>query len=294
MTVEFCTPVQPSQTTMSRQSVVRYVIAVALVLPYVYLGILIAVSVHEFVGHGLVAELVGGTFHGVQVDFDGMGRAFAFIAPEAEPWKHKAILGGGVLSTIVTGIATLLLSWRARRRPTLALPLLAIAANLVLEGSSYLFWNAVHPLPPGDIAWLVSGNPLARVACIFIGGIVMLAGIWCATALAMWIAESWLNEGKRFQGRTRFIILAVVGGVPGVAWFTFDWDRLAPGLAAWPNLAGLFVHLVSAASLAPMRWRLERIQSNRYSILISATAGWALMSMAIIVIGLWLRNGLTW
>ena len=294
MATETREPDQPLQATMSKQPVVRYLCAVVLVLPYAYLGILLAVAVHEFVGHGLVAELVGGTFYGVQINFDGMGRAYSFIAPEAEPWKHRAIVSGGVLSTIVTGIITLLLSWRARRRPSVALPLLVIAANLVLEGSSYLFWNAVHPVPPGDIAWLVSGNPAARATCVLIGGVVMFAAVWCSTALAMWIAESWLNEGERYEGRARLSILAVLGAVPGMAWFSFDWDQLAPGLAAWPNLAALIFHLLSAASLMPKKWQLDWIQPSRYSILISATAGWALVSIAIIVIRLWLQDGLTW
>lgn len=292
MTPKFCNGDRHSKSP-ARRAVVQYLLPTFLVLPYAYLGLLLAVAIHEFVGHGLTAIMVGGSFTGVQLEFDGMGWAQATAPPDAATWKYTAVMAGGVISTMVAGIILLSLGWRTRRQPWIALPLLAIAANQILEGAPYLFWNAVHPVPPGDIAAIVSGQPLARVACIIFGGTVMLAGVWCSMALLMWIAESWLNEGKRYLGWSRFTALTVLG-FSGVAWFTFDWDQLAPGLAAWPNVVGLFIHLISAASIAPARWRIERSERNVRCTLISATAGWALVLFAIVVVGVWLRKGLTW
>ena len=273
----------------------RYALAVLLALPFVYFGMLLATAVHEFIGHGLVTLAVGGSFTGVQLQFDGSGCAwFAFEPRRAEPWKLIAIRLGGVVSTIVVGLILLILSFRTRRSPCLALPLVALAANHLLEGPPYLFWNALHPLPPGDIGPIVATRPPARAACIAVGGTLMLATIWLCTALVLWVAESWLNDGQRLEGRRRLALLATIAGLGGAAWFVGDWDQLAPGLGIWPSLVGLLLHVLAAASLWRTRWHLDPVPFSVRNALTSLAAGWGMATAAVLVIALWLRDGLYW
>ena len=87
---------------------------VAFLLPLGYLGLLLAVVVHELVGHGLVALALGGTFRGFTIHWDAMG--WAAVSPPAVDgvWRHVAILSGGIMATTIVGSALLVYAGRRR------------------------------------------------------------------------------------------------------------------------------------------------------------------------------------
>lgn len=272
----------------------RAILSILLTASYAYLGLLGAVAVHEFIGHGLVALVVGGTFTGVQLNFDGMGWAWAAPPPDATWGQITTIKLGGVASTIALGLALMPLSVRFRRTPWLAIPLLVVAANLLLEGAPYMFWNAVHPAPPGDLCDLARANLSARIACIAFGGAVTVAAIWCVIGMALWTTEAWINDGRRLAGYVRLVTLLSFGLGSGAMWFIFDWDNLAPGLGQYPNIIGCALHLVAALSQLPTRWSIHAVRPSSTCAVISITIGLLTTGAATTIVAMWLRRGISW
>jgi len=91
------------------------------------------VAIHEVIGHGLTAIVVGGDFLGFQLDFDGMGYAYTTVG--GETWRHILVLSGGVVATSIIGLALLICGYAFRHRPWIALPLIVL--SLTFSASFY-------------------------------------------------------------------------------------------------------------------------------------------------------------
>lgn len=277
-------------------------LAAALVsAPHVYLGMLVAVAVHEFVGHGLVSLFVGGQFRGVMLDFSGMGWA-DITTPPTGPFRQAIVLLGGPASTTILGFLLFGTAWPIRRHPHVALPVTILAGHHALEGTSYAFWNAVYisvfnPQPGadiGDIGRAVEHFPSVHLPVMVLAGVLMVLSIWILTAMLLWIVESYLYAGRRLHGAT---LLAWAGGVaimPAGGWFLFDWNLLLPGMGHWPNGVAVVLHAVMGALLIFKRFRPEPVRCARGAMIASAAAGFGLMALMAALVGLWLRYGVTW
>lgn len=282
---------------IARQATVcRAALALAIIVPYAYLGGLLATLVHELMGHGLVCMAMGGRFLGFELHLDGMGYAYVPMPPDAAVWRWSTVLMGGVFSTIIFGAAFLLMTYTARRRPWLAIPLLAMAGNLLLEGSPYTFFNAMHPVPPGDIGKVLVINPhwLWRVGFAAAGGVVMVTAIWIITAIGFWLIESWVAAGQQLTGLARLAALLLLNAAAGSLWFTFDWDQLAPGIGLWPNIIGLSLHLLAGMSLFWIRISPATLHVANRPMILSALLGWVTLTVAVVVTAVWLRHGVMW
>ena len=110
----------------------RILLCLLLLAPFAYVGQLLSVLVHEVLGHGLAAVFLGGRFSGFQIDFNGMGRAYVDLPPDAAAWKGVVLRLAGVTSTIVAGLCLLPLSARIRK-PSAGLPILVLGVCLLLE-----------------------------------------------------------------------------------------------------------------------------------------------------------------
>ncbi|MBI4582009.1 MAG: M50 family metallopeptidase [Planctomycetes bacterium] len=274
----------------------RLLLALLLVGSFAYLGMLIAATVHEVVGHGLATLLVGGQFLGFQLDLDGMGHAWTPLPQHAGRWHQVVVFLGGVTATTAVGSLLLATAYAARKKPVVALPALALALNLLLEGSPYLFWNALHPVLPGDVAVVVAIYPLpwVRTLLMAMGGGIMIASIMCGAALLLWMIEGWVGNGQPLTGRWRIIALVLLGALSGAAWFLFDWNQLAPGLDSWPNVVGLSLHLAAALSLFWIRIAPEPLAFSRRATAYAVAVGWAMVATAVAVTVFWLRPGWVW
>ncbi len=268
-----------------------------LFLPYAGLGVFAAVAVHEVVGHGLTAEALGGTFRGVLIDFDSHGRAFLTFPPREPDWTWMAILLGGVVSTSIVGILLLSSGLRWRGQPALALPLLILAFNCLLEGPAYAFWNAVRPGNEGDIAEFLAlaSSPAWRPAILIVSGLLMVASIWTMTALLFQITERWIAEDGQLRGVWRLaLLLLVFGALPGGLWFAFDWNGSIPGIGALPSVVGAGLHMSAAVSLYWIRFRPCVVRPSARALTVSAILGWAAVTTVVFVAAVWLRHGLCW
>lgn len=267
--------------------------AIGALAPFGYLGILVGVAIHEVIGHGLTSLAVGGDFLGFQLDFDGMGHALIPLESE-EAWRHILVLSGGVAATSIFGLALLLGGYIFRRRPWIALPLIVISFGVLMDGIPYVFWNALSPVPPGDLGKVIAmtDNSWLRIVLLVLGGTSMIAVVWGFTALIFAILQSWLTGGEELRSKARLVLLVLLGFIPGIAWFTFDWNQLVPGIGALPNITGLVLHMAASGSLLWIRPRVLHLRSTR-GVKPAAFVGWSLAAVSVAVIAIWLRHGVS-
>ena len=265
---------------------------------YVYPGMLIAVAVHEFIGHGLVSLLLGGQFHGVMLDFSGMGWA-AVTQPAMSPVRDAVVLLGGPGSTTLLGLALLCVAWLVRHRPYTSLPLTIVGGQCALEGTSYAFWNSVSfsilaGQGDADIGRVIELFPDLRLPIMVLAGLLMTLSVWSITALLLWLIESYIHAGVRLKGSTLLAWAMVASLIPAAAWFLFDWDMLLPGMGHWPNAAAVALHFLAGLSLILKRPSPEPVEATRRSLVFSMAVGCGLLIVMVTVIGLWLRHGIMW
>lgn len=213
----------------------------AVLLPAAYAGFLFDVLVHEAVGHGGTALILGGSFKGMVIQWDGMGWAWANAAPGAPVWHELAILAGGVASSAFVGIILLIAAASLRRRLILCTILLLFALNCVLSSQSYLLWNSYHPVPPGDFGRIhvYLDSPPLRYFSMIVGATVLLAATLGGAAFYFDRCLLWIGQGRPVMGQPRVILVLLLIIVPGcVGWFLFDWDQIAPGIGSLPQYAG--------------------------------------------------------
>ena len=269
-------------------------IACIVLAPYGYFGMLLGVAVHESAGHGLASLALGGRFVGFQLDFDGMGWAFVPLPAAAAAWKHVVMLSAGILATSVIGTALMLAACLLRKRPWLALPLLVVSFAVLMDGIPYVLWNAVHPVPPGDIGRIlaITGSTVARVSLVAVGAILMIGLTWFFTAGVFSGIQSWVTGGGELTGGLRLLSLLILGAV--LAWsMEFDWDQIAPGIDPIPNLVGWILHPLVALSLMWLRPApLKPVGSG--GVLLTGIVGWVVAGVSVLCTALWFRQGVFW
>ncbi len=260
---------------------------------WAYLGVLMAVAVHEVVGHGLTSIVVGGDFRGVMLGFDGMGWADTPRAFES-PVRAMTVLMGGVTSTVIVGLGLGWLTWRFQRRPAMAGPLSALAAMHMLEGGPYMLVNSVHPAQPGDMARLIELAPGARWPLIIFGTALVAATMLATVRFATWLIESLATNGRGLSHRLRVAAGFMIAIAASALEFTFDWESLAPGVGSWPNLGFSVGWLASAAVVVKWHWVAQPLESSARSLWMSVGVGLIALGTVALIIGLWLRHGWSW
>ena len=272
-------------------------------LPFLYIGQILAVAIHEILGHGLAAVALGGTFDGFGMRWDGMGWAYASLPPEASQTDRIVHLAAGVIATISSGLVFLALAHAFRRRIAVRFALLIGAVSCLLEGLPYIFWNAYHPVLPGDIGrilalWCDGQSPqgsMAQIILLSVSGPLLLASTFVLCALLFQAIEQALVGGGRLRPIARFWTLLLFLAIPGAAaWFTFDWNQLAPGIGILPCVAGAMSVVLSAIVLfrfsLPPAPDLPRFTPSGFHVGVS----WGLLLIVLIPTSLWFHNGVRW
>jgi len=272
-------------------------------LPLLYVATIFSTAVHEILGHGLSAVLLGGEFSGFTLRWDAMGRAFTNL-PANAPVAHRIVcLAGGVIATSLFGGLLWGLTVFFRRRPDIQLALLIGAFILLVDGISYAFWNAYHPVAPGDIGRVIAlcGDPrspegvIVRWALLFAGGPVFLGAMFCLGIAAFVRIETLILDGGQFGGKSRVAALFFLLALPGsAAWFLFDWNQVAPGIGLVPNVAGALSVCAVAVALLRYRPRWEHAGpvptiTRRHVVL-----SWICLLATAASLLLWFSDGVRW
>jgi len=273
------------------------------VLPIVYVAEILGTTIHEVLGHGLSAVLLGGQFSGFTVKWDTMGWAFADIPVEAPVTYHILHLASGIIATTLCGAILWGLVFLFRRRPDIQLVLLVGAFIFLIEGIDYIVWNSYHPVLTGDVGKIIlfsqvlefPGSAVLRWV-LLITGALLFAGtaFYFCTSIFVRIEALILGEGQ-FTGKSRILALFLFLALPGAYEFlSFDWNQVAPGIGRVPNVAGALSIITVAAVLFWYRTRLKNVNSippiTWRHIAISGTC----LLVTVAALALWLNEGVIW
>ncbi len=272
-------------------------------LPLIYVAEVLSIIVHEVLGHGLTAVLLGGQFSGFAVKWDTMGWALADIPVGAPVTHHILYLASGIIATTVCGVILWGIVFLFRRRPDIQLALLVGAFIFLIDGMDYVVWNTYHPVPSGDIgkiilfykAFELPGFTILRWL-LLITGILLFAGIvfYFCTSIFVRI-ETLILSGGQFTDKSRFLALFMFLALPGAYEFlSFDWNQIAPGIGRVPNVADALSIIVIAGLLFWYRPNLKIGNSippiTWHHVAISATC----LLVTTTVLALWLNEGVRW
>jgi hypothetical protein len=276
---------------------------VLFVLPIGYTAEILSVAVHEILGHGLSAALLGGTFSGFVLKWDAMGWAFCGLPPTA-PLAHQVLyLASGVIATTVCGVIFLGLTFFFRRRPDIQLALLVVSLVCLMDGIPYVLWNAYHPVLPGDIGWIISLCREAQLPGIsairwglFTVSAFLFAGVTLVLCVSIFVRlEALVLDGRQFTGRSRVLALLCLLVVPGwLGWFMFDWNQLIPGIGMLPDFVGAFTVVTAAAVLFWYRPRLEQETPVGAIAWHHVALSWMCLMATMLALGFWFQEGVQW
>ena len=274
------------------------------VLPVLYVAGMLCTTVHEVLGHGLSAVLLGGQFSGFTVKWDGMGWAYADI-PAGDAWVAREIVhrASGIIATTVCGAILWGFAFFFRRRPDIQLGLLVGAFILLIDGMDYVVWNAYHPVPPGDIGVIIFlfqalefPDPVVLRWGLVITGALLFAGTTFYFCTAIFVrVEALIISGGRLTGKSRLLALFLFLALPGAyEWLSFDWNQVAPGIGRLPNVADA-LSIITAAGL--LFWYRPKLKNGSSIPLITwrhlVVSGTCLL-VTVTALALWLNNGIRW
>ncbi len=231
--------------TMSiRRAATRSVLYFGAFLPLAYAATIAAVAIHEVLGHGVTAILLGGTLDRVVLRWDGMGYASTRLPENCAPVLQMLQLAGGALATIITGLPIFLIGVLLPSKSAWKLPLVVVGTLIALEGFTYLFFNSVYPRPPGDFGRLLGiwqytslpGHAIGRAAMVLLGGAGTLAVMFLASAILHDTIACRLSESARPSLAMSIYVLAGFVILPSVLLsYMFDWNELIVGVGPFPN-----------------------------------------------------------
>ncbi len=278
----------------------KYVLLALFLLPFVHIGIIFSVAIHEVLGHGLTAEVLGGVFSSFSLNWDGMGYAFAFLTNTASAMDNIIFLFSGILVTIVAGWLLLCIACMIKKQMGVRLALLILSYCCLMDGIPYLLWNSWNPVLPGDVAkiltlWQHAGyshGDLLRVGILIISGIMYVGSTYLFFLLLFQGIESLLWGGKSMSLKTRFWAVLFFIVVPGTAGnFTFDWNQVAPGVGFLPTIAGISSVLLSAVVIFLFPLKPKITTSGVYIRMYHVLFAWFLEGIVILSMVFWLREG---
>lgn len=273
-----------------------------ILVPIAYAGILLKAVVHEVVGHGVVALVLGGNFSGFTVRWDGSGWAEAWEAPGSPPWQGIAVLAGGIVITSLMGAGMCYYAARQARDTLLGLYCSVVGLFLLTSGLSYAFWNGLQFGGPGDAARIFE-----MLRSRGFGYTRLVRSLWLIGSAALWWLSEWWacrilwRHIETQQGRGRYLSMAdrALGVstfliVPGVIiqYISDPTKVLAPELGRLPNhvnslvlavIAGLIILFPRAPFATPM-------SVSRRSVL----CAYAALGAIAVPVQLWWGDGWHW
>lgn len=264
-------------------------------LPVIYLGIILAVTIHEVLGHGLTAALLGGRFNGFGILLDGMG--WADVEMDGLPELSKAfVFFAGAFYTTVFSLLFFALSTAYKRKPILRLAFLYFAITSLLDGLPYFFWDAIYLGGIGDFSmiWFLYHSHGLRIAVIVLCGLLMVIGIIFFNMQYYKVAYSWLGEGKPIQLKGKIIFSLVIFALQAMGWFSFDWNQLIPGVGLLPSVFALVIVLVTLILLIVF-YEIKSFKESgheRSGAKMPIYLAWGVCMAVVFLIGLWVQNGI--
>lgn len=257
--------------------------------PLGYVAYITAVIVHEIIGHGVTAWLLGGEFTGFVILPDGMGWASAWSEDH-----HNIVLAGGIVVGTIFGLTLLWLGCRTRNLLSRA-ALLLFAECMLQDAAPYAFWNSLFVRPPGDFGRILLDldNPALRWAMVVLFGAIYVVTTVLLAVMLYRCIES--NLGPFSKARAMLLAWVFFGLGGAASWFGFDWNQLIEGVGSLPQWVGAGLQLAVAPLLvAVTREEVAPVRISRRTWGVAISASVLACLMFVLALTFWLKNGVAW
>ena len=267
----------------------RTVPLLAFAVPWAYAVYLGAVLVHEVLGHGMTAWIVGGRFTGMSIRLDGGGWARADGGD-----LQWVVTAAGSIVGVATGTLFLWLSTHLRARYLLRLALLLWGLMMVINDTSYPFWGSLFAGRPSDYGRLVymADSGVVRYGLAAFWGAGFLAAMILGNRMLFRAIEDYLGPLDR---RHAAFVAVLFGALGGAAWFAFDWTPLVEGAGTIPNVVGALLQAAVAVWLyRGRRLDVDAVEVSREHWIAGIAVAWIVSGAWVASVAVWLRQGIYW
>lgn len=264
-------------------------------LPVLYVAAILAVSIHEIIGHGLTTYLLGGIFHGATIRLDGMG--WADVDPKGLSSSALALMFlGGAVSTGLFTVLFFGLTLVKRFAPLVRFSLVLAAFAFLLDGFPYYVWDSVFMGGIGDFSmiWNLYPSHGLRIAVAALNGTGMTVGIVMFNVIGYPTAGLLLGRDFMKKSARRGALHAVLLGVQAIFWFGFDWNQIVPGAGVIPSIYGMAIAILTLVILKIKRTRNKVIFDEPEATLLKKPliAIWICCAVVVLLITFWLQKGI--
>jgi len=222
---------------------VRLLLLILFLTPVIYVGMIIATLIHEVLGHGLAAIIIGGDVTGIYIHWDGSGLASITTTSNMPGYDLAIFYLGGIFVTTLAGLLLMRLGLIRKLPFFLQMGILVIASECLLGGGpAYLFWNSVFTGDHWDVGNLMTvyDSMGLRIFLGSVGLILMVIAIILVNTTLLRVFEEWLGH-KNEPGAVRLIPLALLFLIQVSRWFTND---LVANIGWWVNVVMWAITLV--------------------------------------------------
>ncbi len=257
--------------------------------PTAYVAMISAVAIHELLGHGLTAWLLGGTFQGFALMPDGMG-----WAASSAPGRENIVLAAGVVAGVLFGIGLLTVAFRLDH-PLARMTCLLFAVCSLEDAIPYAFWNSVFPRPPGDWGRILIDLQLewVRWTLVVAFGAAYLATVGGGGIALFRCFESLSGGLTKLQAVVFAWIFFGLGG--GIGWFLFDWNQLIQEVGRLPQFVGAGLQFAVAPVLvATRRGTFEPSGVSPRCWAVAIVSAWVVGGLLVFALLGWLQHGVYW
>jgi hypothetical protein len=203
----------------------RVIILILFLVPVGYIAAIVATFIHEVLGHGLAAVLVGGSIEGIDIQWDGQGLASISHPANIPKYDLAFIFLAGILVTMVVGLILVRVGIHRGIPYFPRLAILTIAAECLMgAGPMYIFWNALFPLEGHH--WDVSNllelydSQGLRVFLVVTSLVLMIVVMIIVNVVLYKAFGEWLNTEKDREGYQYVIPLVVLFVAHSSRWVT--------------------------------------------------------------------------
>jgi hypothetical protein len=273
----------------------RFVAVILYAVPLLYISSILAVSIHEMIGHGLTTRLLGGIFQGATVKLDAMG--WADVDPQGfSPAALVTMYAGGAVSTGILTILLFSLGLLKRFGPLVRLTFFLIAFGFLQDGWPYYFWDSIIVGGIGDFSMIRNFYPSAtlRFAVTVLSGAGLVSGIVLYNSVGYRLAGSLLGAGFPQDRRRKIIFFSVWLVLQALLWFAFDWNQIVPGVGIFPSVTAI---AIAAVTMLIVETRgLHKIpaqaEKNSGQLKVPLIIAWICCLGTFLTVALWLQNGI--
>jgi hypothetical protein len=139
--------------------------------------------IHEFIGHGLTALLIGGKIKSFHMFLFWGGWIQPIYSQDLTPLQRLFVSMGGITTELVVGSCSLILMKRFVKQPNLSIWLMGIGATSIIHALAYLSTGAFHGTGDGWVIFTLF--PDWRLSVSLVSAVILLASCLILTKKAV-------------------------------------------------------------------------------------------------------------